>query len=593
MTDDLTTRTETPRANQLTSAATPNASAGAPTAPVSPPRGASRMRWFLAFGIVGLAVAVTIGAFALLGAPATPAALRYIPDDAVAVVEIRMDLPGDQMENLGDLLAHFPGFADQSTLTDKIDEAMQQLVAGAGSGGDTDYRTDVKPWLNGPLFAGAFAPDGNLSTEGSDEMVVSATTNGAVDCVAAFDGQTVTHETYQGLDLSLSGDARFACVVDGRQALVGTPAQVKRAIDAKAAGTGMDKSARYAAARAALGGDRLASVYVDGEALAGLAPTASAMPVPGLDALAGQVPDWIMAGIRAESDALVIDTVAAPVPASTAGPSLLPMPAGHASVLAGVVPADSLLFVEAQGAGVAIQNLFTQLGQIPDAAPALQMLEGLGGASELAGWIQDAGISVAIRDTKPQVAILLVGADEASTTSRVTSLRSLLGLMAVGGDGVTIEETTVNGVAVTTATITDISALVPPGSVPGMEDLTGAGPFTFSIAGRGNTLLLAVGAGAMASVLNVAAGAGLGDDATFKAAGARGLSNSPMSVYVAAGASVELMKGFLSPAELEKFRTEAAPYLEPLDAVLITTSMGSDANRSRIVVTVSKPAANQ
>lgn len=590
MTDDMTQRIETPPAPVEEPASTqvpPPPSA--PTSAVSASGGAGRGRWLIAFAVAGLAIALTIGAFALLGAPASPTALKYIPGDAAAVVEVRMDLPGDQLENLGDLLAHFPGFADQTTLADKLDEALSQLVAQGGDG-STDYKTDVKPWLNGPLFAGVFIPAGaDISQEGSDETIISATTNGAVDCAAAFDGKAVTHETYQGLDLSLDAEAGLACVIDGRQALVGTTGQVKRALDTRAAGTGMDRNARYTAARAALGGDRLATVYVNGEALTGLAPTASDMPVPGLDAFAGQVPDWIMAGVRAESDALVIDTVAAPVASSTAGPSLLPMPAGHASTLAGIVPADSLLFVEVQGAGVAVQNLFTQLGQIPDAAQALQMLEGMGGALELAGWIQDAGVTVTVKDGKPEVAILLTGVDEASTTSRVSGIKSLLALMAMGGDGATISETTINGVAVTTATITDISALVPPGSVPGMEDLSGVGPISFSIAGRGNTLLLTIGDTAMASILSLAAGGSLADDATFKAAGTRGLANSPMTMYLAAGATVDLVKGYLSPSELEMFGTEAAPYLDPLDAVLITSSLGDDANRSRIVVTVSKP----
>src|SRR5262245_30719196 len=106
MTDDLTQRIDTPPAPAEASPAPANGPAdaqggpGAPTTPVSAGGGASRGRWLIAFGVAGLAVALTIGAFALLGAPATPTALKYIPGDAAAVVEIRMDLPGDQMENL-------------------------------------------------------------------------------------------------------------------------------------------------------------------------------------------------------------------------------------------------------------------------------------------------------------------------------------------------------------------------------------------------------------------------------------------------------------------------------------------------------------
>jgi len=130
---------------------------------------------------------------------------------------------------------------------------------------------------------------------------------------------------------------------------------VSPALDAKAAGTGMDKSALYQKARSALGGDRLATVYLSGASLQQLMPKSSDLGVAGIDALIGSLPEWIMGGLRAEDDALVLDYVAAPVPASTAGPSLLPIPAAHGSVITGMVPASTLVYVEAQGAGGPLQ----------------------------------------------------------------------------------------------------------------------------------------------------------------------------------------------------------------------------------------------
>src|SRR5689334_20022918 len=85
---------------------------------------ASRTRWLIALGIVGVIVALTIAGALLLGGTSAPEALRYVPADAGLVAEIRMDLPGDQLQKVGNLLAHFPGFADQSTLPAKLDEAF-------------------------------------------------------------------------------------------------------------------------------------------------------------------------------------------------------------------------------------------------------------------------------------------------------------------------------------------------------------------------------------------------------------------------------------------------------------------------------------
>ena len=130
--------------------------AAAVAAPAQGP-GSSRARWIVGLGVAGLAIAIGLAAFLLLGARPTPEALRYIPGDSAVVAEVRLDLPGDQMQRVGNLLAHFPGFQDQSTLPAKIDEALSQALA-AATDADVDFPTDIKPWLNGPTFIGLPAP---------------------------------------------------------------------------------------------------------------------------------------------------------------------------------------------------------------------------------------------------------------------------------------------------------------------------------------------------------------------------------------------------------------------------------------------------
>ena len=50
--------------------------------------------------------AIAIGAILLFGSRPVPEALKYIPADAAVVVELRPELPGDQLQKLGNLLAH-------------------------------------------------------------------------------------------------------------------------------------------------------------------------------------------------------------------------------------------------------------------------------------------------------------------------------------------------------------------------------------------------------------------------------------------------------------------------------------------------------
>ena len=208
-----------------------------------------------------------MAAIIVFGSRPTPPALTYIPGNAAMVVEVRPDLPGDQLQKLGNLLAHFPGFADQSTLPDKLDESFAQLFSKSGAG-TIDYRADIKPWLSGPAFIALMPPaDGAANNPMAFfRGVASLTTTGSVSCDTPFRGQTVTHETYQNLDLVLSQGAAAACVVSGPQALLGDPASVKAALDAHAAGSSIDRTTTYQKARASLAGDQLAAVYISGAA---------------------------------------------------------------------------------------------------------------------------------------------------------------------------------------------------------------------------------------------------------------------------------------------------------------------------------------
>jgi hypothetical protein len=555
--------------------------------------GASRLRWIVAGAVAALALAVTVGAVMLLGKSATPTALQYIPGDAAVVGEIRMDLPGDQLQHLGNLLAHFPGFADQSTLSTKLDESMKRLLATDGQLG-LDYVNDVKPWLSGPGFFAVMAPSTSTTgatDAGATHMVFSATTTGTATCDVLLRGQAVTHETYRGLDLTESATGTLACALDGRQGLIGDAATVRLALDANAAGTGMDKNATYAAARSALGLDRLATLYVSGDALAqALLASGASAGTQDLTALTGPIPDWTMIGVRAEDDSLVVDSVAAPAVQTANGPSLLPLPAAHASVLAPIVPADTLVFVESQGTGVALANLLTRLKTIPDLASAFQVLDGMGGPSQLVGWIDDAGVAVSVHGTTPDAAILIVATDEEAASSRVAALGGLLAI--TGGSGVQVTHTTTAGVAVTNVTITDLGAFVPAGSVPGLT-IPQTGPISFSIAAHGKVIILTSSEAAMTAILNVGAGSSLADDTTFKLAGQRGLANSRTTVYIAAGAGIDLIEQLLPADELATFKSDYLPYIDPLEWVSMTAAEDSTANRSRVVISVTKPGATQ
>ena len=98
--------------------------------PTAPKPGAGRMRTLVAAGLIALVVASTaVATLVLTSSQTTSTVLGYVPADSVAYGELRLDLPGDQRQNVAEFLSKFPGFADQAALDTKLDEVLDRLVS--------------------------------------------------------------------------------------------------------------------------------------------------------------------------------------------------------------------------------------------------------------------------------------------------------------------------------------------------------------------------------------------------------------------------------------------------------------------------------
>ena len=134
----------------------------APQAPAAPStRRRSGLRWLVA--LVGVAVVLAASARRRLagrgpsvhvGGPRLRAGRQRR-----STPKLRLDLPGDQRQKLGNFLANFPGFKDQSQLEPKLDEALDRLVRSA-TNGKPDYTTKIKPWFGGQIVVGIGCPNG-------------------------------------------------------------------------------------------------------------------------------------------------------------------------------------------------------------------------------------------------------------------------------------------------------------------------------------------------------------------------------------------------------------------------------------------------
>jgi hypothetical protein len=253
----------------------------APAAPVvvkAPRRRSGRFRWAISLAVIALVIGTSVAVAAIItGRSTNSTVLGYVPDGTIVYGEARLDLPGDQRRAVGEFLAKFPGFADQSALDTKIDQVLDDVVKHA-SNDDQSYTADIAPWFDGELgfSLGALPPasslsKGDASAMGSFRALALLSIKDPAAAQAWFDaaikktGAKTTTETYNGATLTVfekSGGATAAfTLIDGKVAVAGDIVSVKAAVDSKGA-SGFASEPGPKAALDSATGDYVGFVYV-------------------------------------------------------------------------------------------------------------------------------------------------------------------------------------------------------------------------------------------------------------------------------------------------------------------------------------------
>jgi len=548
-----------------------------------------RRRWIVAGGVVAAVVLGTIALVIALGTKPLPAAVQYLPGDSAIVFELRPELPGDQRQHLGNLLAHFPGFEDQSTLTQKLDEVLARIVDEA-SGGTVDYLSRIKPILAGPLAAGlsrdAFEHIADVDTQ--PRGLIVGTTDGTASCDSVL-GPTSPLETHRGVELR-SSSGGFACAIDGRHLLLGDTASVMAGIDAQLDHAGIDTSATFGAARKRIAGDQLALLYVNGsaivEGMSKLVPILGAATV-----VASRVPEWVIIGLRVVDDAVQVEMQAAPVEAPALAADLPTIPPPAPGTFAEILPADAFGFVEAHGIGAGIERLIAQLKADPSQAAAIDQLEQalvvVGGADNIIAWIQDFGFAgLPLGDSAGGV-VLVRGTDAGATAGRLAQVRNLLVLASTGTD-ITVRDSEHAGTAITTVDLGDLGTMLN-GLGLGLDSSPVAPGvrLSFSLAAREDILMVGIGDGAIERLLDVDAAASLATSALYR----RGLELTGGPIDAAGFAALDaiiarLIQLATSGAGGDAWTRDVKPYIEHLAAISASTTTTAAGTRARFVLIV-------
>lgn len=569
-----------------------------PTASPNEPPAARRRsvgRWAIAALVTVLVVAISaVGLIALVGETGSVVS-NWSPADAALYIEGRADLPGDQRQNVGSFLAKFPGFADQSTLDQKVAETFDRLI-GRASDGKHDWSTEIKPWFGGQVGLSGTGSMTSTSTERSagPHLLVATQKDpaAATAWIASFETVSPTTESYKGVTLSTysstTGTAETSAATNG-VLLVGDVASVKAAIDRNGS-NGLSGDAQFRAAMSGLDRDQLLRGYVNLKALVERALAAAPAPVAstGLGkSLVDRLPAWVGAGLRAEPAALVGQTVSEHI---SGRPTT-----NQVGVIAAKAPASTMLLIEAHDVGASLKSSLDQVRADPSLAPSLDQIDQaaglLGGLDNLVGWIDDVGLVVTSDGSAPSGGLVVVPTDVAKAESAFASLKTLLTLAVAGGNAsIAVSEEPYGNGTITTIDLGDLASLLSrPGLGTNNLPVSGHGQISYTV--QNGIVVIGAGPSFVKSVVDVKPGASLADQTRYRAAldqvGAKNLS----SVWADLAAIRNLLEPLAAAAPVGSgtYATELKPYLEPLDVFAGATLTGAETDTSRFILSVTKP----
>ena len=565
--------------------------------PMSRPTGALRALVAGVITAIMLVAMLGVAVFAQTGNAAEGP--DFLPADSVLYAELRLDLPGDQRENLMAFIGHLPGFADAASFDTKLDETIDQMLGGSDS--PISWTEDIKPWFGGQVMLGltALPPmdmTGSATGMAQDVPVViglSATDGAALDAAVtkllASMGDTVTTEEYAGETISIVDNGATPTVLaptDGVLLFSNDIDQLKASLDVLAGTTpSLAADPDYQAAVATLPADRLGAFYLDSAQLKDtlgplLEQQLQAQPelaanAEQISAALAMLPPSVTGVIVVDADHLTFQLNA---PVVEGGPTV----AVRSTDLASKMPADSLVYLETRDLGTGIKNLVAQLKPVLAAQgndQALAQIEALlgTGLEDYLDWVQDIAISASFGAGAPSVGLVATVTDETVGQQRIDSLLTLVRAISATADPspVEISSEDVNGTTVTTIALTDASGMT--SGLPVEAKI--------SVAVGGGHLYLGLGDFASEALARDAADSLAATPGYTKAIEAVGAENAGV-VYVDVASALGIVELLMSSSDREMFESQIKPYAEALDFVVASVNQDASSSSAALMLFV-------
>jgi len=534
-----------------------------PYEPVHPASRASRAR-VTALVLAVLVVLTGGGTVLLLRASNSAQSLdRFVPDTVAAYVKFSIHPSVQQQRTVQDLLSRFPSSVRNdvgSKLDDGLDSSLKDF--------HLSYRNDIKPWVGSQIAIAVLAPSGSASDSPSNEPNVVGIVE-VKDASAARKGLAkVKNSVPDPPAFEIEGGVAY---------LAKTQNNIDSFKNAVTSRHTLADSTSYKREHDRAGGDGLVFGYADLSKLAGVAPSLRG-DILGGSALTGGT-GIVGLSLRAESQGLVV-TGHSSLPTSAAGGK-----AGTFKILP-TTPDDLLGSVSFFDLGDLVANVLKTLNRgfglqpastngqqvpgLPEVTTALQEFErvlGLNLQKDVLPWLKGE-LSVIVGPVTnppiPNIGIVIEPTNAAALRRTMNALRTHLA--AVLGSGGKVQSDA-NGLTVKTPIGEDIVVRTTPGRV-----------------------VIATGL-PYANRLLHSSGSNLGGDTIYKAA----VDPSKPTVFQMfvrldrVRTLVEALFKLNDPSGYDAYERNVQPFVKPLQALGIQSTMSGGSQDFRLIITIAKP----
>ena len=564
--------------------------------------------------VIGVVAALAVGIGLVLGSAMLQTRVTlvgsgasYVPASAPLYFEVRLEPSDPQDAALREFLGHFPeiegidlGQPLYGQLTAKLDETLAQ------EGTDISWAADVEPWFDGHVgFAMLDFPatdlDGTEMPEAPSAAVMlgvddRAAAEASIDRIVAASEVPVTfsEQEHAGVTIHVDEESGSAYALADDQLLLAPAADdIVAALDAHAnSSTTLSEAGSFATMTDGLPDEWLAFGVYDFSGLLARALEGEAAASPGAEAMRDLLADQPMRGALA----LTVEGDRVSVPMVSDPPSGPFAATNTDRGLADEVPGDALYYAEGGNVGTSlaavIGSVKESVAAMPEGAQQLEMVESaLGGpVEEQVAWMGDVATAAGYDGEQPWGGAIIVPTNMEEARRTMSQLTTFAGLATLDPSiGITVEERDVDGQEITSVRWSDPAR---PSEPPASDMPMPFAPTEVVVewAVTDDRVLLGVGDRFVEMALGQDAADSLAEAPRFTDAVDElgGSSNAGVTWVDVRGLriAVETALGDLDPAELESYRAEVLPWLEPLDRLVSVARLDGDLLRTESVLLV-------